>query len=815
MLAIIANIFLLFTLISAKKDASIKAFMSLLSAFLLWAGGAFLMRCEVYPSIEVWWKVSLTGLFLVPYLYYVLFASYTGKKGPFLKIILGIATATMIVLNLFDMFMTVPVLNTVDGQYVSDFTIKWPAIFPLLLALIVFIFMGKMIVDTIREQDMPIQYLTPLFVGIGIMLVGVTVNTLYPSIPADTLGCAINAICIYYAFYKKRFYALSQITSKGAMYVVSILFTGLIVSGLYKVAEDFLKKFGDSTGSIMATVFCSALAIFFFVVLNKLNDGIFVKEQLRREDRMHQFSSAINNTLNTEAILNKFVALVKEEIPADHMYICMLDEEAKSYNSSSAVQSLEMPIELHKGHPLIEKLETIRQGILYSDFRKTAAYKSMWKQEKELLTVAEAEYILPFFGENEILGVAIFSEKENHKPYTYAEINFLESVGAMASIALKNAVLYQTLEREALLDPLTGLLNRRTLTKRINEQFDKKATPITLIMFSMDDFSLYNELYGSDEGDHMLMDFARMLETTFGQEASIARYGGKEFAVLLPFCDAYTAKEKARQVKESLEAYILGGQEGVKRFLTFSAGISTYPTVAANSSQLLSYANMAVFQVKQHGKNDIKTYDGETQTLDTSGMEGIETLTSTIYALTAAIDAKDHYTFNHSQCVSKYAKLLAEHAGLDKDLVEVIRQAGLLHDIGKIGISDNILTKAGKLSDEEFLIMRQHVERSIEMIRHLPSLDYVIPAVVGHHERFDGKGYPRGISGEDIPISARCLSIADSFDAMVSKRAYKNKMPIENALLEIERNLGTQFDPVLGRLFIDLVKDGTIEPIEY
>jgi HD-GYP domain-containing protein (c-di-GMP phosphodiesterase class II) len=106
--------------------------------------------------------------------------------------------------------------------------------------------------------------------------------------------------------------------------------------------------------------------------------------------------------------------------------------------------------------------------------------------------------------------------------------------------------------------------------------------------------------------------------------------------------------------------------------------------------------------------------------------------------------------------------------------------------------------------------MRQHVERSIEMIRHLPSMDYVIPTVLGHHERFDGRGYPRGIQGEDIPIGARCMAIADSFDAMVSRRSYKDAMSVENALNEIMNNLGTQFDPKLGALFVRLVKDGNI-----
>jgi len=107
--------------------------------------------------------------------------------------------------------------------------------------------------------------------------------------------------------------------------------------------------------------------------------------------------------------------------------------------------------------------------------------------------------------------------------------------------------------------------------------------------------------------------------------------------------------------------------------------------------------------------------------------------------------------------------------------------------------------------------MKQHVVRSIAIIRYLPSLDYVIPAAIGHHERWDGRGYPRGLSGENIPIGARCLCIADSFDAMISERPYKEPMSVEVALLEIERCLGTQFDPQLGRTFIRLVRTGQVK----
>ena len=161
--------------------------------------------------------------------------------------------------------------------------------------------------------------------------------------------------------------------------------------------------------------------------------------------------------------------------------------------------------------------------------------------------------------------------------------------------------------------------------------------------------------------------------------------------------------------------------------------------------------------------------------------------------------------------MAEYAAALAEALQLDEEHVEIIRQAGLLHDIGKIGTPEAILTKTSRLTREEYEIVKQHVEASISMIRYLPSLDYVIPSVLGHHERWDGKGYPRGIAGESIPIGARCLCLADSFDAMISRRSYKEAMSVQQALEEIRRNLGTQFDPELGRVFIDLVESGRMQ----
>lgn len=255
------------------------------------------------------------------------------------------------------------------------------------------------------------------------------------------------------------------------------------------------------------------------------------------------------------------------------------------------------------------------------------------------------------------------------------------------------------------------------------------------------------------------------------------------------------------------------------RVLTASCGICTAPYGASTARELLDNADMAVYQVKRNGKNGILAttstsvaggVDPEKEKIDKSSL--YKGYAPTIYALTAAIDTKDHYTFNHSENVEYYAKTLAENLNLNAESVEIIREAALLHDVGKIGIAEEILNKKSALTDNEFEIMKGHVMNSVGIIRHLPSLDYVIPAVISHHERWDGKGYPRNLKGEGIPYFGRILCVADAFDAMISKRAYKDAFPVEYALSEIEVNAGAQFDPDLAENFVDLVRKGIIQP---
>ena len=452
----------------------------------------------------------------------------------------------------------------------------------------------------------------------------------------------------------------------------------------------------------------------------------------------------------------------------------------------------------------------------YVEFTRSRHFRALWQKEKDRLEQMRVELMLPIMSGEDMTAVTLFSRQDDapRRALSQERMGMLDSVAAVLAIALNNASLYEALRKKAQFDPLTGLYNRSYFQEVLQKDFAlARQAQLSVLIISFDDFRLYNELYGSAEGDRILKRFADALRVLVASRGTVARYSGKEFSVSFPFCAPDVATDCAEQARRWLEREVVGSAQLNRRFLTFSAGISSYPSCARSVEELLTYAGMAVYSAKNSGKNRTCLYTPEPEDKRiaksyASKRALADSCSSTIFALTAAIDAKDHYTFSHSQHVAEYAAALARAAGLDAEHVEIIRQAGLLHDIGKVGTPETILTKTGHLTDEEYDIIKQHVESSTSMIRYLPSMDYVIPSVLGHHERWDGSGYPRGIAGEQIPIGARCLCLADSFDAMVSRRSYKDALSVERALQEIEANLGSQFDPRLGKLFIDLVRSG-------
>jgi diguanylate cyclase (GGDEF)-like protein len=361
------------------------------------------------------------------------------------------------------------------------------------------------------------------------------------------------------------------------------------------------------------------------------------------------------------------------------------------------------------------------------------------------------------------------------------------------------------------IDQLTELDNHRRFQERLEQEArrcENSGEPLSLLLMDLDGFKEFNQLHGHAEGDAALKQFAHLLAEHLPELAVKARYGGDEFAVILPQQGIETAEAVAEQLRVVAGNQWPGGS-GTSE-LSLSIGCAEFGHQTQEAEGLVLAAELALSQAKQLGKNRVCIFNpaaedalvGDPRYLYRFLKDGS---ISTIQALAAAVDAKDPYTMGHSERVAKYAAELARQVGLAETEVELVYITGTLHDVGKIGVPDAVLQKKGSLNSEDRAVIETHPVLGEVIVKKAPQLSRTLEGVRNHHERWDGKGYPDNLAGEKIPLIARLLALADTFDAMTSDRPYRKGMSPETALSEIANNAGTQFDPELAQVFVRMM----------
>ena len=356
-------------------------------------------------------------------------------------------------------------------------------------------------------------------------------------------------------------------------------------------------------------------------------------------------------------------------------------------------------------------------------------------------------------------------------------------------------------------DGLTGLYNHRAIHTRLETMLhEKPEETLSLISMDMDGFKKLNDTYGHPIGDQALRHLADTLRVVCGENGVIGRCGGDEFMIALPNAAAPEAALLAEATRERLSACPFRNPEGMAIPLLLCFGIADTFRTGHSFHTLISAADAALYEGKRSGGGAVTLH-----LVGPNDLTGQETAEGTTFdvldGLVTAIDRKDHYTKAHSIDMTNYALALTRALGCSDETYDIVRIAGLLHDVGKIGVPDNILQKPGKLTEAEYEVMKKHVTLSSLIIHGLPRLPDVLDAVACHHERWDGGGYPKGLKGEDIPQLGRIMAVADAFSAMTLDRPYRTGMSLEDALVEIERGSGTQFDPELAALFIKTIRE--------
>lgn len=380
----------------------------------------------------------------------------------------------------------------------------------------------------------------------------------------------------------------------------------------------------------------------------------------------------------------------------------------------------------------------------------------------------------------------------------------------LSFLAEKERAKQKKLEWMSIVDGLTEAYNQRYFQLRLEQEMDhaeKNSSSLGLLMVDIDNFKKFNDSNGYIIGDLILKKTVEFLRSKTNLNDILFRYGGDEFIIIVPNIDKNNSIAIIEELSKSfqdIKGYIRNLDPSY--YLTISAGYSIYPELASSKEKLLMQAENALHYAKNSGRNRVHLFHDTFKDINSNLEISNRKFVSSLKVLLSTILAKDKYTLAHSERVSEYAMIIARSLNLSEDEIHKIQISGILHDIGKIHIPENILNNRETLTDVEMQIIKEHTTYGVSILEEVPDLAYVIPVVKYHHERFDGNGYPDKLVGEAIPFEARLLCIADSLDAMLSNRAYSNGITIPQAMEELKKCSGAQFDPKIVDAFISYLE---------
>jgi diguanylate cyclase (GGDEF)-like protein len=379
--------------------------------------------------------------------------------------------------------------------------------------------------------------------------------------------------------------------------------------------------------------------------------------------------------------------------------------------------------------------------------------------------------------------------------------------------------LYREQAEAAVTDAVTGLPNHRAVIARMDEEVarcQRTDRSCAVLFVDLDHFKQVNDTWGHQAGDAILREVGQRLRAKIRQQDFVGRYGGEEFAVVLSEADIARAVSVANKLCAAIAAqpYLWTQNDTVEPIpITGSFGVAIYQLHGISREELITHADNGMYLAKQAGRNCVRVGDAAIVVADEpcaprESQTSVTLPVQVIQAFAAMARAHDRSTGEHAYRLMKLAEATAHKLGLPEEKMHTVRLSALLHDIGKIGVSDAILHKPGKLSDEEWVEMRKHPDIGRQILEQVGgAFSHMSGIVAAHHERWDGKGYPNKLSGENIPLAARIITVVDSYDAMTERRVYREPMPDEAAMSELRHCAGQQFDPRVVEAFLAVLDE--------
>jgi diguanylate cyclase (GGDEF)-like protein/putative nucleotidyltransferase with HDIG domain len=714
-------------------------------------------------------------------------------------------------------FLNSEVITLYYGQFTN--AIAYINVFIMFL---VGIFLIKLLRETtnLEERNKTFYLLT----GLGIMAASGIINVIFQNANYSFfhIGYIGNAVFITYILIKYRLLDIQIIMKKRIVYTGVTVCITLAYLALLLGLSTMLRLLPPQLG-IPATIVMVVLFAYLFnwakSTLDRGADKLFYGKRYIHRQMLLDFASKMSNFISIKEIANALTGPLARTIRARQVGLLLpvKNRYATKYLVKLNDEDQLAPLILRKDSPLIKWMASKGKPVLRDNIENDPQFSEVSTDDKKALDASRVEVLCPITTKHQLLGILMLTDKYPKGHYSRDEIDLITTLAQESAVAMENAQIYASVKEKADTDELTGLYNHRYFQESLNDVIEDSALSgddFALLFIDLDQFKTYNDIYGHIMGDELLRDFGRLIRRAIRDTDIGARYGGDKFACILRQTDIDGAEKVAERIRQKMEDRM----ERKGTVVTCSIGIACWRIDGVMREKIVAAADQALYLAKKAGGNRVylaskldaaeKVEPGIAEKPDSN-----QAVESIVYALAATVDTRDHYTYGHSKSVCRYAIELAEAAGYSPEEIHTLRSAALLHDIGKLNLPDSILTKRDPLTDAEWDMIKYHPELGARILKYIVGLRGCVDAVLFHHERYDGNGYPRGLSGKDIPRDARIMAIADSFDAMTSERGYKKRaLTEEEALRELKACSGTQFDPELADLFIK-TREKSITPV--
>ncbi len=561
------------------------------------------------------------------------------------------------------------------------------------------------------------------------------------------------------------------------------------------------------------------------------------KEQQRRSRYLAFLNSVSNSAISSqdsEQMLAEIAGTIQKNFDFDHIGIGMLDYATKEIEIKAEAgaarkgKGKRLPL----GAGIIGRCARSNEMVLVQDGDP---------HQQTILPDAKSALCLPLTYGETLLGV-LNVESLRDKAFDDQEVLILRTLADLLATAMHNAFVFQKLQQQSITDGLTGIKTRRFFLESLQSEWkraSRSGRPFSVVLIDLDKFKAVNDTTGHLEGDLVLARVGRLLEQKCRQSNVVARYGGDEFVILMP----ETGVEQAQILSERLRLWLATDPMLNERHITGSFGVGTYPLHGSSAEEVIHVADAGMYISTRAGGNRVSIAEefvnAENETAqrqlltayiegflqrEHTGVDSVEELIATIKRLCGGVGSRDsvmqalvvlsraaenrevHAAGVGETCARQVERLGAE-LGLENDELQDVVFAARVHDLGKLIVPERILCKPGPLTEDEFSLVKMHPIIAAEILSAIPSGEHIQQTVKHHHERFDGTGYPDGLKGEQIPLGSRILSVVDGYLTMMTDRPFAPRMSNTEAMAELERCSGTQFDGMLVRMLIGMLKN--------